>query len=102
MLRMLFMADHESESVQRFSLEALQNMKLPKIPEKLRKVLSINWVGKGNAPATSAVGALVDKQGNPLATISLIYRRYIHEETFPFKHVEREFKIFSEVAEEMN
>lgn len=92
-----YVAEH---TTQRFPLEALQNMELPKVPDNLSKFLSITWNGRGGIPAKSAVGALTDKQGNPLATISFYFKRYIHEETIPFKDAEREMSIYIEVAQE--
>lgn len=95
------MAEKSTENVhQKFSTEALQSMKLPEVPVELSQVLSVSWCGKGDVPASSALGARVDKQGNPLATISMVYKKYIHEEEHPFRDVEKEFKIFVEVARE--
>lgn len=91
---------YEPESNQKYSLEALQNMVLPEVLPKLQDILSLNWRGRGGIPASSAVGAQTDKQGNPLITISLIFKRYIHEDTLPYKDVHKEFQIYSEVAQE--
>lgn len=91
----------EQAESNRFPLEKLQNMKLPEVPEELSKLLSVTWKGRGGIPATSAVGALVDKAGNPLTIITLVYKRYIHEEELPYKDVNREMQIFAEVAGEL-
>lgn len=76
-------------------------MKLPEVPEELSKLLSVTWKGRGGIPASSAVGALVDKAGNPLVVVTLVYKKYIHEEDIPFKDLHREARIFAEVAGEL-
>lgn len=91
----------QAESTNRYPLEKLQNLKLPEVPEKLSRLLSVTWKGRGGIPATSAVGAIVDKAGQPLAVVTLVYKRYIHEEDIPFRDILREMSVFAEVAEEL-
>lgn len=97
---MLAEMDQFDETTQRLPLETLQNMELPKVPENLKNILSINWIGRGGLPAVSAVAAHTNKKGQPLVCLSLVWHNKIIEEEYPFKDAVREFEIFSEVAQE--
>lgn len=85
----------------RLPMEALTAMSLPEVPEELSRLLSVTWKGRGMTPATSAVGAITDKSGQPIAVATLVYKKYIHEEDIPFKDIHREVGIFVEVAKDL-
>lgn len=94
------MEQQRDQKTQRLPLETLLEMNLPNIPNNLRHLISISWNGKLGIPAPSAAAALTNKNGQPLVTISIIWKQKIIEEQHAFKDAVREFKIFTELAKE--
>lgn len=92
----------KEEPENKFSIEALQAMRLPTVPEELENILAASWQGRHGLPAESAMDALTDNRGNPMVCLSLVYKKYIHEEFHPFKDLEREFSLFKEIALELS
>lgn len=90
------------------SLEQLHVMKLPRVPEHLYKRVRVNWEGKADLPAASAVDASVDNHGQPLVILTLLMKkskrtgefRYVHEESIPHQDIFREIQNYIEMAEE--
>lgn len=93
--------DYQEHHRKTFSLDYLQSLKLPKVPDYLEENLMIGWVGRKGHPARSAIDAIKDGCGNPMIVLSLVYKQVIVEELFPFKLANQEMKIFCETAEEL-
>jgi hypothetical protein len=91
----------ETQAPRYSSIEFLQSLEPPKVPEHLEPFLKVNWVGKKGFPAVSAIDAAKTETGEPKLIFSLIYKSSIIEDTFPHSEAEKEMKVFSETAEEL-
>lgn len=81
-----------------YSIDALQSMELPEIPQEINCYLRINWIREDGLPAASAMEAMTDQSGEPLVMFSYLFRTAIVEEEIPYKDIEREAKIYTEMA----
>ena len=92
---------HFGDYWHQLTVDQLEGMELPTIPEPLTQWLNARWLPAHGHNADCAVRARTTRWGVPLVEITMKTGGRPIVEVFPYKDVHREMHVFIETAQEL-